>query len=175
MNFSLSFPAKYKGKFADVIRRKFKAFGWTIAVSVTLFVVSIIISFFMSDFEFGGGNRFTYGLVLFYVSILLFVCSPFVLLFSGINSGLSGQISMTFTSSENGECTLAVTATKFGKPFSTEARVNLIDMHPTYAQISTVGGRDYFVPLGQITDEQKGNLLLLERQIRNLRTVNSNK
>ncbi len=169
MNFTFSFPSKYKGKFADTLKLKLRAFVWTLIIAAVLLVVSVIVLFAMSDFTFGGSNRFTVGLLLFYASLLHVVASPFVLLFAGINVGLRGQITVSFISDETGECNLTLQAVRRGKPYCTSQRINLIEVEKTYAKIATLNGNTYVVPFGCISEENRQNVIALDKQIRNAR------
>ena len=70
---------------------------------------------------------------------------------------------------DNNEWGYVLSTNRNGKPFEDSGYVNMVEVKNNLAEISTNRGRSYYVPLGELTDEQRTALESIAREIREKR------
>lgn len=76
---------------------------------------------------------------------------------------------------DNNEWAYVLTTTRRGRPYEDAGYINLITIEKDLAEVTTIEGKTFFVPLSELSEEQRGLLVEISKEIRQKRidaTVN---
>lgn len=157
MNFTIEMNSDYKGKRKDILKLKSSSFLWTIVLGIFIFFTGVYISFI--DY-----NRvindivFILGIIVMIIGALFLFSSPFVFLFKGMNKGLKGKISFTFTKGEDNKWAYALTATKKDKLYQESGFITMAQKKKCFFDLINDKGKEYYIPIKVLSEDQLGNL-----------------
>lgn len=157
MNFTIEMNSDYKGKRKDILKLKSSSFLWAIVLGIIIFFTGVYISFI--DY-----NRvindivFILGIIVMIIGALFLFSSPFVFLFKGLNKGLKGKISFTFTKGEDNKWAYALTATKKDKLYQESGFITMAQKKKCFFDLINDKGKEYYIPIKVLSEEQIGNL-----------------
>lgn len=170
MQFEIEFNADYKGKTKDVIRAKFKAFLTSFLLGLVGIVVGVFVALVRIDGSYIPPWENVLGIVIIICGVVSVLSSPAVLLFTKFNDGFFEKVRIVFDKNpDNNEWGYVLSTNRNGKPFEDSGYVNMVEVKNNLAEISTNRGRSYYVPLGELTDEQRTALESIAREIREKR------
>ena len=177
MQFEIEFNADYKGKTKDIIRTKFKSFLTVFLLGLLGIVVGIFVALVRIDGSYIPPWERVLGIVITVCGVLAVLSSPAVLIFTKFNDGFFGKVRIVFDKNpDNSEWAYVLTTTRKGKPYEDSGYVNLITVEKNLAEITTIGGKTFFVPFLELCEEQRGLLVEISKEIKQKRidaTVNA--
>lgn len=157
MNFTIEMDSNYKGKRKDILKLKFSSFLWTIVLGVFAFFTGVYISFINYN-RVINDIVFAIGIIVMIIGVLFLVCSPFVLLFKGLNRKLKGKITFAFTKGEDQKWAYTLTATKNDKLFQESGFITMVMKKKCFFDLFNNKGNEYYIPMKVLSEEQLGNL-----------------
>lgn len=177
MQFEIEFNADYKGKTRDVIRAKFKAFLTSFLLGLVGIVVGVFVALVRIDGSYIPPWENVLGIVIIICGVVSVLSSPVVLIFTKFNDGFFEKVRIVFDKNpDNNEWGYVLSTNRNGKPFEDSGYVNMVEVKNNLAEISTNRGRSYYVPLLELSEEQRGLLVEMSKEIKQKRidaTVNA--
>ena len=177
MQFEIEFNADYKGKTKDVIRTKFKAFLTSFLLGLVGIVVGVFVALVRIDGSYIPPWENVLGIVIIICGVVSVLSSPAVLLFTKFNDGFFEKVRIVFDKNpDTNEWAYVLTTTRRGKPYEDSGYINLITIDKNLAEITTLNGKTFFVPLLELSEEQRGELVDISKEIKQKRidaTVNA--
>lgn len=177
MQFEIEFNADYKGKTRDVIRAKFKAFLTSFLLGLVGIVVGVFVALVRIDGSYIPPWENVLGIVIIICGVVSVLSSPVVLIFTKFNDGFFEKVRIVFDKNpDNNEWGYVLSTNRNGKPFEDSGYVNMVEVKNNLAEISTNRGRSYYVPLLELSEEQRGLLVEISKEIKQKRidaTVNA--
>ena len=169
MKFELSFDSGYKGRLRDALKTKLSAFLWLTFIGILVIFVAFYVIFFNYSRVITAVDRLL-GFALLACGLTLMVAAPFVAIFKGFNRGITGEMRFLFEKKrDEKDWKYVLTAVRNGLPFDEYGTVSLIDMKTRVAEVKTVKGTVYYIPLKEISDDARRNLGFVEGDVRALR------
>ena len=169
MKFELSFDSGYKGRLRDALKTKLSAFLWLTFIGILVIFVAFYVIFFDYSRVITSVDRLL-GFALLACGLTLMVAAPFVAIFKGFNRGITGEMRFLFEKKrDEKDWKYVLTAVRNGLPFDEYGTVSLIDMKTRVAEVKTVKGTVYYIPLKEISDDARRNLGFVEGDVRALR------
>ncbi len=176
MQFEIEFNADYKGKTKDVIRAKFKPFLTSFLLGLVGIVVGVFVALVRIDGSYIPPWENVLGIVIIVCGVASVLSSPVVLLFTKFNDGFFEKVRIVFDKNpDNNEWAYVLTTTRRGRPYEDAGYINLITIEKDLAEVTTIEGKTFFVPLSELSEEQRGLLVEISKEIRQKRidaTVN---
>lgn len=176
MQFEIEFNADYKGKTKDVIRAKFKAFWTSFLLGLVGIAVGVFVALVRIDGSYIPPWERVLGIVIIVCGVASVLSSPVVLLFTKFNDGFFEKVRIVFDKNpDNNEWAYVLTTTRRGRPYEDAGYINLITIEKDLAEVTTIEGKTFFVPLSELSEEQRGLLVEISKEIRQKRidaTVN---
>ncbi len=177
MQIEIEFNADYKGKTKDTIRTKLKAFLTLFLLGLVGIVVGIFVALVRIDGSYIPPWENILGIAIVVCGVLSVLASPAVLFFTKFNKGFFGKVRIVFDKNlDNNEWAYLLTTTRRGKPYEDSGYLNLITVKKDLAEITTMNGKTFFVPLLELSEGQRGLLVEISKEIKQKRidaTVNA--
>lgn len=169
MKFELSFDSGYKGRLRDKLKIKLSEYLWLTFIGVLVIFVAFYVVFFDYSRVITRSERI-FGFMLYVGGFALIVAAPVTALCKGFNRGIKGEMRFVFEKKEGEkEWTYVLTAVRNGLPFDEYGTVSLIDIKQYVAEVKTIKGTVYYIPLKEISDDARRNLGFVEGEVRALR------
>lgn len=169
MKFELSFDSGYKGRLRDALKTKLSAFLWLTLMGILVIFVTFYVIFFDYSRVITDVDRLL-GFALLACGLTLTVAAPFVAICKGFNRGITGEMRFLFEKKrDEKDWKYVLTAVRNGLPFDEYGTVSLIDMKTRVAEVKTIKGTVYYIPLKEISDDARRNLGFVEGDVRALR------
>lgn len=147
MKFELSFDSGYKGRLRDKLKIKLSEYLWLTFIGVLVIFVAFYVVFFDYSRVITRSERI-FGFMLYVGGFALIVAAPVTALCKGFNRGIKGEMRFVFEKKEGEkEWTHVLTAVRNGLPFDEYGTVSLIDIKQYVAEVKTIKGTVYYIPL----------------------------
>lgn len=157
MNFTIEMNSNYKGKRKDILKLKSSSFLWTIVLGLLIFFTGVYMSFINYN-RVINDIVFVLGIIVMIIGVLFLIASPFVFFFKGINKGLKGKISFSFTKGEDNKWAYALTATKKDKLYQESGFITMAQKKKSFFDLINDRGKEYYIPIKVLSEEQVENL-----------------
>ena len=149
---TIKFNNQYKGHFIKKLKLRLSNVLWSYLISLVFIFVGIYILFFrfheLLTFQ---DTLLAYSLIV--IGLICFVVLPILSLVKPINIEIKDDY------------TIKINATNYYENGS----INLIEKTKDFVKISIIGKGDYYIPLSEISNEEKEELFKLEQEINELR------
>lgn len=175
MKFSIEFDGRYKGKAKDALKQKVSSFFWTFFIGLLVTAAGFYTSTLPFYRVITPVER-VFGIAVMVGGITLIIASPFVGIFKGFNRGFKGKMHFFFEKKDGEEeWNYILSATKNGVWYEEYGKVSLIDIKGNIASLRTDKAKDYYIPLRALTDEERHNLAVTEKEVRDYRIEETRK
>ena len=151
----ISFPVDYKGKAADKLLVRLKAFLFFAFVGLGLFGAGLILFLICREAKASPGREMGYSFVLMGAGFFLVVISPAASLVQGINPGYEGMMAFKVAKKGKGLYAFRLEARKKGEPVVIEGVFNDIKVCRGYAAMKDGKGNEFVFPFRAMDDEGK--------------------
>ena len=156
---TISFNNQYKGHFIKKLKLRLNNVLWSYIISFIFIFVGIYILFFrfhrLLTIE---DTLLAYSSIV--IGLICFVVLPILSLVKPINKKIKGIINIEI----DGD-TIKINANNYYE----NGKINLIEKKKDFIKISVIGKGDYYIPLSEISSEEKEELFKLEQEISELR------
>ena len=157
---TIKFNNQYKGHFIKNLKLRLSNVLWCYLISLVFIFVGIYILFFrFHEILTFQDTLLAYSLIV--IGLICFVVLPILSLVKPINKKIKGYIDMEIKD----DYTIRINATNYYENGS----INLIEKKKDFVKISIIGKGDYYIPLSEISNEEKEELFKLEKKINELR------
>lgn len=155
----ISFPVDYKGKAADKLLLKLKAFLFLAFVGLGLFAAGLILFLICHEAKASHGQEMGYSFILMGVGFFLTLVSPASALLEGINPGYEGEMAFKIAKKEEGLYTFTLEAKKKGEAIAIEGVFNDIKAGRGYAAMKDGKGNEFLFPFKAMKEEDRRYVL----------------
>ena len=171
----LNFNVKYPGRFFDGIKIKISTFLLIFVLAVT----AILIGIYFISWDYGRVITqwsIIIGIILVGIGVVGAFCSPFIGLFTGFNRGFKGSMKIEFIKDgTTSKWQFSLKCEKKSGIFTDSGEVNTINLKGKVAVLSTLNGKDYYIPQKAIGGGDWQRLLEIEKEVREYRIEETKK
>lgn len=153
-----------QGNFFKKFKLKLVNIFWNIVISILILFAGLYTLFFKFHTVISVSDKIL-GYSLIIIGLILLIVLPIYTLLKPINKSMKGIVTINIEK-DNNDYLISI----FANNYDFKGKINLINIRKNFIEILVIGSNTIYIPINEITEEEKNNLIDLEKEIRKLRT-----